>query len=644
MFEQRKYILQIIILGVGAIYLLKLLWLQIIDNTYKDEALQNSIQRITVYPYRGVIFDRNGKMLVANTPVFDINVIPKDARIADTAAFCQLFSLSIEEVRTRLKEARHYSKVKPSVFIPTLSTQDWAHIQDKIVDYPGFYVQARSVRNYPYKCMANALGYIGEVSKERIELLGKDNYKSGDYIGISGIEEIYEKQLRGKRGVRYVMVDVKGAEKGAFKNGDFDTLSVAGENMTSTVDVELQAYGEKLMEGKTGSIVAIEPSTGEVLCLISAPTYDPNLLVGKSFSANYADLNRNPYKPLYNRALQAMYPPGSTFKIVQSLIALQDHIIDSNRTLPCNKSLINCHNHPPTRGMRGAIQHSCNPYFYVVYNSMLQRGLSPNPYIDAAKGFDIWYDYVTSFNFGRKLGIDLPNEKGGRVPTHAFYDKVYGDNRWAFKTIFSLGIGQGELLIVPLQMANLAATVANRGYFYIPHVIKRIGEKEAVDTIYRQRHYTKIDPKYFATVANGMFDVVDFGTAYRSRIPKIPYCGKTGTAQNPHGEDHSVFMAFAPQYNPKIAIAVYVENAGFGDKWAAPIASLMIEKYLTDTISKGRKEIEGNMMRKNFIKYNEALASVLLKREHLDSTEANVRLVLRQYFKEKMSSVRKKAH
>lgn len=642
MFEQRRYIIQAIVIGVGVIYLLKLLWLQIIDDTFKDEALQNSIQRITVYPYRGVIFDRNGKMLVANTPVFDINVIPKDVKIADTAAFCQLFAMPIEEVRTKLREARRYSKVKPSVFVPTLSTEDWARIQDKIVDYPGFYVQARSVRNYPYKCMANALGYIGEVSKERIELLGKDNYKSGDYIGISGMEEIYEKQLRGKRGVRYVMVDVKGAEKGAFKDGAFDTLSVAGENMTSTIDVELQAYGEQLMMGKTGSIVAIEPATGEMLCLVSAPTYDPNLLVGKSFSKNYNELSRNPYKPLYNRALQAMYPPGSTFKILQSLIALNDHLIDSNRTLPCNKGLINCHNHPPTRGMRGAIQHSCNPYFYVVYNTMLQRGLSPNAYVDAAKGFDIWYDYITSFNLGRRLGIDLPNEKGGRVPTHAFYDKVYGDNRWAFKTIFSLGIGQGELLVVPLQMANLAAIMANRGHFYIPHVMKKIGNKEAVDSIYRVKHYTKIDPKYFPTVDNGMFDVVDFGTAYRSRLPKIPYCGKTGTAQNPHGEDHSVFMAFAPRYNPKIAIAVYVENAGFGDKWAAPIASLMIEKYLTDTIAKPRKEIEDRMMKKNFIRYNEALASVLLKRENLDSTDANVRLVLRRYFKEKMAKVRKK--
>lgn len=641
MLEQRKYIIQIIIVGIGVIYLLKLLWLQIVDDTFKDEALQNSIQRITVYPYRGVIFDRNGKMLVSNTPVFDINVIPKDARIADTAAFCELFALPIEEVRARLKAARKYSKVKPSVFYPTLSTEDWARIQDKIVDYPGFYVQARSVRNYPYKCMANALGYIGEVSKERIELLGKDNYKSGDYIGISGIEEIYEKQLRGQRGVRYVMVDVKGAEKGAFKDGGFDTLSVAGENMTSTVDVELQAYGEKLMQGKTGSIVAIEPSTGEVLALISAPTYDPNLLVGKNFGKNYLDLSRNPYKPLYNRALQAMYPPGSTFKIVQSCIALQDHLIDSNRTLPCNKSLINCHNHPPTRGMRGAIQHSCNPYFYVVFNSMLQRGLSPNAYVDAAKGFDIWRDYVTSFNFGSRLGIDLPNEKPGRVPSHAFYDKVYGDNRWAFKTIFSLGIGQGELLVVPLQMANLAAIMANRGHYYIPHVVKKIGDKESVDSMYRVKHFTKIDSKNFPTVDNGMFDVVDFGTAYRSHIPKIPYCGKTGTAQNPHGEDHSVFMAFAPRYNPKIAIAVYVENAGFGDKWAAPIASLMIEKYLCDSISKPRLEMEDRMVKKNFIRYNEALASVLLKREGLDSTDANVRLVLRKYFKEKMAKVRK---
>jgi penicillin-binding protein 2 len=639
LFEQRKYIIQIVIVAIGVIYLLKLLWLQIIDDTYKNEAMQNSIQRIVVYPYRGVIFDRKGEMLVANTPVFDIMIVPKDTRIPDTLAFCQAFSLPIEEVRTKIREARRYSKVKPSVFMATLSTEDWAKIQDKMVDYPGFYVQARSVRNYPYKCMANALGYIGEVSKERIELLGKDNYRSGDYIGISGIEEIYEKQLRGKRGVRYVMVDVKGAEKGRFKDGAFDTLSVAGENLTSTVDVELQAYGEKVMEGKTGSIVALDPSTGEILALISAPTYDPNLLVGKQFSKNYAELNRNPNKPLYNRALQAMYPPGSTFKIVQSLIALQDHLIDSSRSLPCNKGLINCHNHPPAHGMRGAIQHSCNPYFYVLYSYMLQRGLSTNAYVDAAEGFDIWYNYVTSFNFGKKLGIDLPNEKSGRIPSHGFYDKVYGDNRWAFKTIFSLGIGQGEILIVPLQMANLAAIVANRGYYYIPHIVKKIGGRNSVDSIYTKKNYVKIQSENFTTVANGMFDVVDFGTAYRSRIKGIEYCGKTGTAQNPHGEDHSVFMAFAPRYNPKIAIAVYVENAGFGDKWAAPIASLMIEKYLADTIT--RPDIEEKMMKKNFIKYNEALASVLLKREGLDSTAANVRTVLRKYFKDKMAKSRK---
>jgi penicillin-binding protein 2 len=639
LFEQRKYIIQIVVVAVGVIYLLKLLWLQVIDDTFKNEAMQNSIQRIIVYPYRGVIFDRNGEMLVANTPVFDIMIVPKDVRIRDTAAFCEAFSLPIEEVRAKIKEARKFSKVKPSVFIPTLSTEDWAKIQDKMVEYPGFYVQARSVRNYPYKCMANALGYIGEVSKERIELLGKDNYRSGDYIGISGIEEIYEKQLRGKRGVRYVMVDVKGAEKGRFKNGEFDTLSVAGENLTSTVDVKLQAYGEKIMQGKTGSIVALDPSTGEILCLISAPTYDPNLLVGKNFSKNYSELYRNYNKPLYNRALQAMYPPGSTFKIIQSLIGLQDHLVDSNRTLPCNKGLINCHNHPPAQGMRGAIQHSCNPYFYMLYNYMLQRGISSNPYADAAHGFDIWHNYVSSFNLGKKLGIDLPNEKSGRIPSHAFYDKVYGKNRWAFRTIFSLGIGQGEILVVPLQMANLAATIANRGYFYKPHIIKKIGNRNAVDTMYTKKHYTKIAPENYTTVANGMFDVVNFGTAYRSRLTGIEYCGKTGTAQNPHGEDHSVFMAFAPRYNPKIAIAVYVENAGFGDKWAAPIASLMIEKYLTDTIT--RPEIEEKMINKNIIRYNEALASVLLKKEGLDSTAANVKMVLRNYFKEKMAKKRK---
>lgn len=634
MLEERRYYILIFFFVIGIIFILKLFHLQIIDTNYQEMARNNIVHRLTVYPYRGLIRDRNEQMLVMNMPVYDLMVVPKEVQPMDTLRFCTALNIPLEEFRSKLAAARKYSRLKPTVFIPTLSNEDFARFQDVLVDYPGFYVISRTVRTYPKPNLAQALGYIGEISPRQLEKMGKTNYRSGDYIGISGLESKYEEVLRGKRGVRYVLVDVRGVEKGAFKNGLFDTLSEAGEDIKISVDMRLQEYGEKLMQNKLGSIVAVEPATGEILCMVSSKTYDPNLLVGKNFGKNFHALERDSLLPLYNRPLQAVYPPGSIFKIIQSLIALQEGLIDSSTTLPCNKSLINCHDHAPAVGMRGAIQHSCNPYFYVVFNRMLQRGTSKNPYVDAARGFDTWRYYAESFGLSQHLGIDLPNEKGGRLPSHAFYDKTYGENRWAFKTIFSLGIGQGEILVVPLQMANLAATLANRGYYITPHFIKSInGDTSRIPVEYKQKHYTKIDPKFFPTVVNGMGDVVSAGTAYRSQIKGIPYCGKTGTAQNPAGEDHSVFMCFAPKDNPKIALSVYVENAGFGDKWAAPLASLMIEKYLTDTIK--RPDIEAKIQNKNLNLYNAKLREVLMLKAHVTSKKEGDALV-RKYFKDKM--------
>ncbi len=639
MLNQKQYNILIFIGIIGFVYLLKLFYLQVIDTTYSDLSKSNTVHKLTVFPYRGLIRDRHDKMMVMNMPVYDLMVIPKEVNMTDTISFASLLGLNMVEFRQKLKDARKYSKLKPSIFIPTLSNEDFARIQDALVDNTGFYVNSRSVRTYPEPAAANVMGYIGEISPKQLLSIKNNEYRSGDFIGLSGLEKQYETVMRGKRGVKYVLVDVRGVEKGSFLDGAYDTASVAGEDIRTSIDYKLQTYGEKLMKNKQGSIVAIEPSTGEILCMVSSASYDPNLLVGKNFSKSYRSLVNDSLLPLYNRAIQATYPPGSIFKIIESLIGLQEKVIDSNTSLPCNKSIINCHNHGPTIGMRGALKHSCNPYYYVLFNRILQRGTSHNIFVDAERGFDTWRYYVTSFGLSTALGIDLPNEKNGRVPSNAYFDRAYGDKRWAFSTIFSLGIGQGEILVVPIQMANLAAIIANRGYYYIPHLIKQIGGKDSIPQKYKEKHYTKIDAEYFPTLVNAMTDVVESGTAYRSKIKGVVFGGKTGTAQNPMGEDHSVFVAFAPRDNPKIALAVYVENAGFGDKWAAPLASLMIEKYLNDTIT--RQEIEKKIIDKNINLYNAKLREVLMIKAGVN-TRKEGDLLVRQYFREKMSKVRKK--
>lgn len=596
----RKLVIGAIIVVIIVIYIIRLFYLQVIDSSYKYSADSNVLRYETQYPARGLIYDRNGKLLVYNEAAYDLMIVPREVKAFDTLDFCNTLNITIEYVRENIVKTSKYSRYKPSIFLRQLSKNDYARLQEKLHKFKGFFVQVRTLRKYPDMIAGHVLGYIGEVDDA---VTKKNNYyKSGDYIGISGIESYYEDVLRGKKGVKVFMVDVHNRIKGNFASGALDTTAIPGNSLISSLDAELQKYGEYLMQNKMGSVVAIEPSTGEVLALVSSPAYDPNLLVGRVRSKNYISLSNDSLKPLFNRALMAQYPPGSIFKIVESLIGLDIGVINENTGFPCNKSVVNCHNHPSASNLHIAIQVSCNPYYYNVYSRIIQRNLSTNRFKDAELGLKTWVDYAHSFGLGVKLGIDLSTVKKGKIPDVSFYNKWYGAGSWAFSTIYSNGIGQGEVEVIPLQMANLASIFANRGYYYTPHLIKSIEDSSSsVLDKYKEKHFTKVNSKYFEFIAEAMRAVVEDagGTARLARIPGISVCGKTGTAQNPHGEDHAVFIAFAPKDNPKIAIAAYVENSGFGGTWAAPIASLMIEKYLTDSIK--RPDLEQKMIETDFI-------------------------------------------
>ncbi len=589
MIVNRRYIIQFAIALVALVYLGKLFSIQVMDGNYKLAAENNIVQRVIEYPYRGLIYDRNNKLIVYNNPVYDLMVIPKEAKVADTLAFCQLFDITKEEFEGKLQSAKKYSYVKASTFMKQLSSEKFARIQDMLIDYPGFFIQARTVRAYPYPVLSNTLGYIGEISDRRLKADSAKYYRSGDYIGINGLESMYEEPLRGKRGIQYKMVNVRGIQKGAFKQGDFDTLSIPGQNITSTIDIELQAYAEELLAGKVGSVVAIEPATGEILSIVSSPGFDPNLLSGRDFGKNYLALQQDSLKPLINRPASAMYPPGSIFKIVQTLIGLQEGVLTEDFSHFCNRRPVNCHNHPNPVNLHGAIQHSCNPYFYHVFRKIINQEVSENTYEDSQIGLRKWKGYVENFGLGHSLGTDIVNERAGQIPGPEYYDKIYGAKRWKFSTVYSLSIGQGEMLVNPMQMANLAAIVANRGYYITPHIVKSISGENDIPAEFKERRSVGIDPQHFNVVVDGMQDALR-GTANKAIIKDIVICGKTGTAQNPHGEDHSVFMAFAPKENPQIAIAVYVENAGWGGRAAASTASLLIEKHIRGSITRPKLE------------------------------------------------------
>ncbi len=584
--DRRPVILIIVIVLVGLTLLVKLFMIQVADDSFLRRAERNAIQRIVDHPYRGLIYDRNNNLMVFNNPVFDLMVIPREFSVKDTAQFCELFGIEKEALIENFDAAKKYSWVKPSSLIKQISNEDFARIQDYLIDYPGLFVMTRSVRAYPQPRAAHALGYIGEINGDQLERDTSHYYSQGDYIGHTGLESFYEKDLRGRKGVKYKMVNVRGVDKGSFKNGELDTASIAGINIQSTIDLALQTYGEKLMEGKRGSVVAIEPKTGEILTMISAPVYDPGLLAGSKFGENFGVLSRDLDKPLYNRPVMALYPPGSIFKIVQSLIGLQDGVLTPNTTYACNRSLVACHNHPSPTNLFGAIRNSCNPYYHQAFRQMINKGVSSNTYIDTQIGLDQWKEAVMKFGLGVRLGIDMGGEKSGSIPGSTLYNRIYGEGRWRYSTIYSLSIGQGELLVTPLQMANLSAIFANKGYYYPPHLIKAIdGDNTRIPEHYRTRMDVGVDAHHFDMVQDAMAEAL-YGTAARAIIKDIVVAGKTGTAQNPQGEDHSVFIAFAPKDDPKIAIAVYVENAGWGGRAAASTASLMIEKYLRGSVER----------------------------------------------------------
>ncbi len=584
--KSRGYIIQGVFVVVAILFSVRLFSLQVLDDSYKTAADNNIIQAEIEYPFRGLIYDRNGEILVANKAIFDLLVVPNQIKNIDTLRFCNLVGISKEEFETKVAKAKAYSYVKASLFLKQISLEKFSKFEDHLDEFPGFVLQPRTTRSYSYPILANALGYISEISKYE---LGKDTinyYHSGDYIGKSGLESNYETYLRGLRGKQFKIRNVRGVEKGKFKDGIFDTLAVPGYSITTTIDRELQEYAEKLMKGKSGSIVAIEPSTGEILCIVSAPSYAPGLLSGKDFSKNFNIIKQDSLKPLFNRPLMAAYRPGSIFKIVQSLVALQEGVISPYTRFKCNTNLIGCHNganHPfaTSEKLVGAIKNSCNPFFYQVMRKMVVQHVEESAYKDAKLGLDKWNGYVKKFGFGGPLGIDLPGEKGGLIPDSKYYDRAYKGREWKYSNIYSLSIGEGENLVVPIQMANFTATVANRGYYYKPHLVKAISDTGSPLPIYTQKNYTEVDSAYFEIAVEAMAEVIKSGTGqYRAKLKDIEVCGKTGTVQNDPNPDHSVFIAFAPRDNPKIAISVYVENAGQGARAAAAISGLLIEKYI----------------------------------------------------------------
>ena len=573
---------------------MRLFYIQVVDDSYKLSANNNVIRPITDFPARGLIYDRKGKLLVYNEPVYDLMIIPKQAKNIDSLELCSLIGITTEEYSEKYKKAKAYSPVKASVFEKQLSVETYATFQEKLYKFPGFFVQLRTLRKYPDPMAAHLFGYIGEVDTSTTRK--NPYYKEGDYIGKSGIEQSYESILRGRRGVRRILVDVFNREKGSFQDGRYDTASVAGEILMLSLDAKLQKYGELLMQNKVGAVVAIEPSTGEILACISNPSYDPNLLVGRARTKNYVQLLLDPVKPLFNRALMAYYPPGSTFKLINDLIGEQEGVLNPMTSYYCDGGYhmgsltVKCDARHGLLSLEPAIAHSCNTYHCYVFRSIVDQ----RKFSSTAEGYQVWRNHVLTFGIGKRLFSDLPQELKGNVPTIEYYDKYFGKNKWRSSTVISLSLGQGELGITPLQMANTMCIIANKGYFYIPHIAKKIGDKPIPDKKFYEKNFTDIDPSYFDIVIDGMESAVETGTAAASKIKGISICGKTGTAQNPHGRDHSLFVGFAPKNNPKIAIGIMVENGGWGSDWGAPIATLMIEKYLNDSIS--RPQLEKRMI------------------------------------------------
>ncbi|MCH5221612.1 MAG: penicillin-binding protein 2 [Muribaculaceae bacterium] len=600
--EKRKFVIGGFVVLIAIIYIFRLVNLQLVDDRYSHAADSNAFLKKTVYPSRGLIYDRNGELVVFNQPAYDVMLIPRDVQPFDTLDFCATLNISKEQLDKRFEDMRDrrlnpgYSSYTPQKLITQLSAQDYGQLQEKLYRFPGFFIQKRILRQYNRATAANVLGNIREVSPRDIE---NDSYYSpGDYTGDLGIEKSYEPYLRGKKGVEILIRDASGRIHGRYKDGSEDIEPISGRDVKMSIDIELQQYAESLMAGKRGAIVAIEPSTGEILCMVSMPNYDPTLLVGRERGKNYQKLVNDNTWPLFDRALMGAYPPGSTFKPTQGLIFLQEGIININTAYPCAHGYINgglrvgCHSHGAPLPLKPAIQTSCNAFFCWGFKAMIDRR---SKYGSSANAFEVWKNHLVSMGYGYKLGVDLPGESRGFIPNSKFYDKFYREGRWSANTIISVSIGQGEILATPLQIANLAATIANRGYFITPHVVKEI-QDTVMPAELLERRYPTIDKNYYQEIAEGMRMAVTGGTCRRAAIPDIEVCGKTGTAQNPHGKDHSAFMGFAPYNDPKIAVAVYVENGGWGATYGVPIGSLVMEKYLTGSISPQRQGMEEQMI------------------------------------------------
>jgi penicillin-binding protein 2 len=598
-FSKRKFLIIGIFSVVSIIIVFRLFYIQVVDDSYKISASSNVLRRVINYPARGVIYDRNGKLLVFNQAAYDVLVIPKELKAFDTLGFCLTAGVEKEELVAEIRKAKLYSKFKPSAVVKQLSSQRYAVLQEHLFQYPGFYIQARTVRQYPEKVAAHVLGYVAEVDQKKID--SNHYYESGDYIGVTGIENVYEEYLRGIKGISYMMVDVHNRIKGSFAEGKLDTAAVKGTDLVSTLDKDLQSYGERLLKGKIGSIIAIEPETGEILMMASSPTFDPGSFVGREGSKARVKLMFDPLKPMLNRAVTASYPPGSTFKIANALTGLEEGAIDEFVRFSCAgtaSSPIKCtHSHESPLALVSAIRESCNSYFYQAFRAEINHFPTP------AEGLDAFRGHLLEMGIGRKVGADIYSETSGNVPTVGYYDKYFGAGHWNAVTIRSLSIGQGELLLTPIQLSNMVSIVANRGYYISPHLARSIlnvdGTKKELEF---EKHVMNASRDKFNLIADGMEKVVESGTARESaKVDSLTICGKTGTIQNPHGQAHSAFVAFSPKENPRIAIAVYIEQGVWGARYAAPIASLIIEKYIKKHISKRRQALEESMLNSDLI-------------------------------------------
>ncbi len=596
----RKFLLLFVVLITGLLFTSRLFYLQVYDTSAQISSDNNAIKKKFDYPQRGFIFDRNGKLLVSNQPSYDVMVIPKNVEPLDTLEFCKLLKITKSDFDEILRKARIYSPRLPSVVVPQFTKEEYAYLSEKMHKYKGFYIQKRALRNYRVNHSANVFGYIAEVNNQIIKK--NPYYQMGDLIGKAGVEQEYEEILRGTKGINYIQTDRFNRVIGPYKEGIYDTLPENGKDITLTIDERLQKYGEELLVNKRGGIVAIEPATGEILALITASNYDPGLLVGRERSKNFTKLWYDTIsRPLFDRVLQGEYPPGSPFKTLTALIGLQEGVIDAKEQISCHggyhyggKKPLGCHHHKSPLSMVGGIANSCNAYFCTVYRRTIEKFPSPQ------EGIDNWRKHLESFGLGNYMGYDLPAGKKGLIPTSNFYNRwyQYPKYKWYATATISNAIGQGEVLLTPMQMVNFTAAIANRGWYYKPHILKNIKGIDTIDSKYTKRYNTTIDSKHFEPIVEGMYDVYNKGTASYIRIPGIEICGKTGTAENftkidgkrVQLTDHSIFVAFAPKDNPKIAIAVFVENGYWGSRWAGRIAGLMIEKYLKGEIS--RKDME----------------------------------------------------